>query len=677
MRPTSLAVRGLKSWREHELELAPLTAISGPNGAGKSALLEAVRLAILGHEPSVGKQLADTRKLVNEEVGWAEVGLSFDTGFGIRRRFGTSSETQVMPSRGESTGRACQARIDEETGGLVVSLNIGDFLERSDEQRRAWFFEHLPREAAVLDWATFATWTDGEEGPLADVVRNLWTYSVQAAPNAVIGLGSAIEVAHRQFLEGDTRRQAQGKVVARGDDLRRSSTPPAVVPEDALQDAEQRVGGLNQRIGEARAGREAIEAIRARVKRAEDELGRAERQREHTEGVRRDLERQFEELGPPVELDGLGLVLDGRAVLAAVLAELGRLETERTQAQERLAAARAHLHELRGREQALLQHGACPFAGLGCTTDTETLLAGARAELASSIDEARDRFEGAAGIEADVVEQIRIRTRERGRLEASAAAELERSRRRAALASDLAAKDVALRELAERAELHRKDLERARLEESALGGDDVLAGLYQVRGDAEAALRELQGDRERRVRYEAEQEAHAREVRELEALTAKASALKELDGNLRRLRAHVIQRMIEPLHEAADGILRSIDPHKRWRFVFEREGDRPTMDFGFEEDGALRLYDAASKGERVLLAVAFVGALLTVLAPPMRLLVIDDAEQLDPVRRRRLMETLVELRHLWDGVILAGACPLAGVEGWGVVQLGPVEDVAA
>ena len=72
-----------------------------------------------------------------------------------------------------------------------------------------------------------------------------------------------------------------------------------------------------------------------------------------------------------------------------------------------------------------------------------------------------------------------------------------------------------------------------------------------------------------------------------------------------------------------------------------------------------------------MLTVAFLGALLAVVKPAMRLLVIDDLEQLDDVRRRRLMVGLVELRDRFDAVIVAGACPLGGVPGWDLVDLDP------
>lgn len=50
-------------------------------------------------------------------------------------------------------------------------------------------------------------------------------------------------------------------------------------------------------------------------------------------------------------------------------------------------------------------------------------------------------------------------------------------------------------------------------------------------------------------RAEAERETYRKAEQDLRRKVARANALKELRKNLRALRAHVIQRMIEPLHQ--------------------------------------------------------------------------------------------------------------------------------
>ncbi len=676
MRPTSLVVRGLKCWDDLELELSPLMAIQGANGSGKTAIIQAIRLSLLGYDPETGKHLNQTRKLIAPNVAEAEIGLSFDSGFAIRRRFGAKSDTQVLPPRGEKNGGECQERINEETGGLVVSLDLGEFLDLSDEKRRGWLFEHLPRDAAELTWETFAEWTDGE-GELGGVVRSLWDTCVQTAPNAVVGLGSAIEMSHRDYLESDRDRLNQEKVVARGDELERTFEKPGVVEPGALKELQDRRGSVDQRIGTARAGAEARETIDARHSNAEDKLAAVMRELDHTEKVRADLVIEIAELPDPEDITELrddfnasqGPVLD----VCRRGAELATATAD---------AARSCLDRLHGRREELTTTAeqGCQFAELGCKTDTSGLVAEKLEHVEREIIEQAAVFH--ESVEEELAAQKILATAGNARDDVSRRLELARreASRRTDLEHSAEHKLTVMQELRERCGIHRKAMEEAAAELHAVtaptSGANVLAVLYGDRDTIDEAIAKLQEDLDAGVRYTTTLEGIERERGVLDEKLEKATALKELDGNLRRLRGHVIELMIGPLQEEANEVLHAMDPGKTFRFIFERE-NKAILDFGFEEDGVLRLFAAASKGERVMLAVSFLGALLSVIAPAMRLLVIDDVEQLDPVRRKRLMLGLARLADRWDMVLIAGACDFETLEGWALHVLGTAEEAAA
>ena len=673
MRPTKLVLRGLKCWSDSELDIAPLTAIQGPNGSGKTAWLQGIRLALIGHDPEVGKRLQETRTLVDEERGSAEIGLSFDTGFGIRRIFGAKSETHVMPSEGETTGAAAQARIDTETGGLVVALDLESFFGLSDEKRREWLFEHLPRDAAALDFETFSTWTDLEESEVGSVATTLWEHNVQKAANPVTGLGSAINVAHSHHLEADRARQAQEKVVARGEEKLRAAGDAPEVDVAKIEELGETLAGLNQRIGEARQGREAAEAIAARVQRGEDELGELRRKIEHVAAVLFDLEEQLDEANEVA--DGHKTKTNLEAQLDAAAAEVARLGRVRAEINDELAGLATRI-ELGARVLRVVEEGGvCPYAELGCETDLDALREPRLAELRALTDDHLQEKAAADARDEALSEELAEITVERDRLRREIDTIAAAETKRADLVRAIETKETSLVELKERIELREADHGAAVEDLAGVEDDATLSGLYEERDEAERARRSLLSAKEAAAAYAATEAAHRSEVERCGTLQAKAVALKELAGNLRRLRAHVIEKMIEPLVADADEILRAMDPAKTFRVIFERE-NRATMDFGFEEAGKLRLFGAASKGERVMLTVAFLGAILTVVAPPMRLLMIDDVEQLDEVRRRRLMEALAGLSGRWDAVLLAGACDMGGVDEWELVDLTPAEVVA-
>ncbi|MDK1102519.1 MAG: AAA family ATPase [Actinomycetota bacterium] len=661
MRPTSLAIKGLKCWTDRTFEFGQLTAIQGPNGSGKTAIIQAIRLALLGYDPETGRKLDQTRKLIAPDAvkETADIGLSFSNGFGIRRRFGKTAKTQVLPSRGETTGAACQQRIDEETGGLVVSLDLGTFFDLSAEKRRAWLFEHLPTSETGLEWETFVKWID--PGGLGDVVRNLWEHNVQAAPNAAIGLSSAIETARREFLEADQGRQSQGKVVERGAEVLREGTAPEPVEEGALQEVEERLASTNQRIGETRAGREAREAIEVRIRDANAKGSKALGDIAHTEHLRDDLAAQ---LGRMEEPDTRNRADE----LADLEGDIERLQDIHEECRGRALAKTGTLDELERQKKRVEEYGPCPYALLGCEQDTEGMRDHILEGLDDALVEARDLADTqkAAEVSARSDSSIASERAAHVRIDIRAAADLASECR--AIEQRVESKAVVLQELEERAEIHVSARKAAEAELEALGSDDVLAGLYETRATLVGDQLLLQKGLEGVVRHSERLAAHERELAELKDREQRADALKELDGNLRRLRAHVIKELVEPLQEEANKILATMDPQKTFRFIFER-GNASTLELCFVEDGVTRLFDAASKGERVMLTIAFLGALLAVVKPAMRLLIIDDLEQLDDVRRPRLMAGLVELRDRFDAVIVAGACELGGVPGWDLVDL--------
>ena len=686
MRPTHLTVRGLKSWADRELDLDPLMAIQGPNGSGKSALIEAIRIALLGYNPDTGKLLKNTRTLVPDGTDRAEIGLAFDTGFAIRRRVGAETEIQVLPPRGEKSVGERQRRIDAETGGLVVALDLQEFLGLSADKRRAWLFERLPRDDAALDLPTFLQWTDGEEGPLSDVVTRLWKENVVTADNPAVGLSSAIEVAGAESLEADGDKRAQEKVAQGAVARLLEVDEPKLADPELVQELEQRRRSIDQRIGSARAGAESRRKIAKRIESAKEQLGRAMREAEHTTKVRADLDNQLDGLQVVEFEDGhAAQVVEFEDQLGSLAGDQGTLAIECERLSVLRDEAASVVLELKIRRDAIKNIGLCPYAGAGCETDT--------GELAVSAIE---------GIDADIARKLILReeaevVHEQAKADVRGASEeidrvgdwlqsLKRRERdvaafagkRAELQTSIESKRITLIEIDERCGLRRADQWAAEKELAELGSDDAIKALYEERDTVEEASKALMKLRDAGVRYTTTVAARDREEKQLENLTQRAVDLKELDGNLRRLRAHVIQRMIEPLHQHADRLLRSIDPHKGFRFVFERE-NRGVMDFGFEQDGVFRSFKAASKGERVMLGVAFLGALLAVLKPPMRLLVIDDLEQLDPERRRRLMEaivTLMEEGNAWDSVIVAGACDLKA-PGWTLEVLGEIEGAVA
>lgn len=707
MRLTHLSIRNLKNHQRTDMDVPKLLALAGENGDGKTAVLSAIKLGVLGHDPAIGRKLEATRQLITVGADQATVGLSFDDGFGIERKCGESMNVKVLPPRGERTLAEMQSRIDEETGSFVVSFDLAAFLALSAEKRRAWLLDILPRSAVDLDQAMWRRWLGFEDAEdfIRRAIDKLWTERVLAKQSVLDGLASAIEYTREAFNAAERDRLAQVKVseAAERDAIAvaRVETPdPAELDRLQIELAaiEQRRGELAERAAEADRAAERIrrrahdrQVVVMRTQTAERELADAEvrlraaqRSDDPTLAAALESERVVRQEIARTEAPTDNDLADAREAVEQAHRR-SRAQRDAVQwAAEGVAVARGAEQDVRRRLTELEGRDACPLCGTRGDIDAlreqlrEDLGAKVQATLAAAdeleaantrqreLDAAYERAgEAVLAIEArrghaqDLVQKLQFVQRE-----------IERIR-------DLNERTV--KDIAAQVERHRETLAAARGELERMDAEklpdpsdaDVSAELEDL-ADRGAGVRDriraLQEAQRAAGKAEAIRERADAERKQLELLTAKREALYALLNAQQRLRAHVIQQLVGPVESTAAELLGAIDERKRFRFVFEREG-KDTFDFGFEEDGIFRSYDAASTGEDAFLAVVLVASLIAAVQPGWRVLLVDNAESIDNERRRWLQIALARLADRFDNVILAGCCKFAEVEGWGVVQV--------
>lgn len=668
-RLTHLHVRGLKCLDQAEVRVPRLLAIQGPNGTGKSTLLQAIRLGILGYEPSLGRTLSATRKLAS--TGEFNVMLTFADGFGLRRAFGESMNTEIFPPEGERTEKDRQTRIDAETGSFVPAFDLGSFLALSAEKRRAALFSLLPRDEAVLTEDLFRHWLGYDESE--DVVRRaidkLWLERVLAAESPIDGLASALEYIRERANEAEQFRLSQVAVVQEADQAAESATDVAREESAGAEDLEALRGELSdvdQQLGELQERKDSATRLARRRREREEQLGRVEMEIERIDAA---LASQAERAAsavpdaPPEEEYSAA----ERALEQAEqdLAD-ARREEDRLAAEERRAAG--ELSNCQRRLAAIGNAETCPVCGSEADLRaTKERLAAAVAEADQVAEAVRERLAAAT---------LQTQHASKTVAEARSARAVLRDRR---LATD-AAREARAREDAEVARLVarregqlelRKQLLAEEVAEAPPVDEGRRAELLERAQDLRSRIRTESGRIEARAvaagRAEADRLRADKARQELAKRTGRAQALKRIQQALQKLRAHVIQAMVAPVETTADEILRAIDPGKSFRFLFEREG-KDTFDFGFEEEGVFRSYDAASKGEDAFLAIVFVAALIAAVQPGWPVLMVDDVEGVDDRRREWLMRALARVADRFGNVVLAGCCEFAEVDGWEVID---------
>lgn len=125
----------------------PLTGkdiIIGHNGTGKSTIIQAISLAILGYIPGQDKTLAETFKYSSGKE--MSVGLETEK-FSFARQLvqndgAIKEEIALTPSKGEKTTTQKENRIKEEIGNFPpMLLDFGDFLKMTDTKRRELIYK--------------------------------------------------------------------------------------------------------------------------------------------------------------------------------------------------------------------------------------------------------------------------------------------------------------------------------------------------------------------------------------------------------------------------------------------------------------------------------------------------------------------------------------------------------
>jgi DNA repair exonuclease SbcCD ATPase subunit len=679
---------GLKNLNDIDLMIGPLCMLAGPNGSGKTGLQQAVKLSVLGYEPSLGKQLLQVRTQLANGTETVETGLVFSDGFAIRRSFGASKETRVAPPKREATGADMEKRIRDELGGFVLSMDIRELLDLTPEKRREYVFGLLPKERATLTEDQFraALGYDQQHTAVKKAIDKLWLEHLLQCETAVEGLASAIAHANRHALDAEqTRRQKEHHRQELEGDLEKAkaesaaSYDPAVVEklQDELGTAERELAEANERVRTAKEAHErAVSEYRRRLESAAREAKLVERQTLRAETLA-SLREQLEKIGAPQD----DAELKARYEAArAHLDEVKEAEGEQVDAHSAALRVVSETKALLAAQQNTLREvegvDACPTCG--GTADLETFRERTRNEIArleGELSKAEQKM-AAEGSRRDTAHQLREKADE-------ALARERDAYQNAARVKDHRANLVASIERAEAdgqeidrdlADVRKQIADAASVAEpKPLEEEDTSRFIVrvhelreQIRAEQAKAAAGSAPETIRAQIADAEQEEERARARE--------DALKDLHKRLQVLRGDVIQGMLAPVESTAQEILRQVDPEKEFRFQYDREG-REVLDFGFEKGGAFRPFAAASNGESAILVAVLLAALMDDLAPPWRVLMLDNVEAIDDDprtrSRERFMEALVKISGSFDNILLAGCgkSALEPVDGWEVIDV--------
>lgn len=718
---TSVTIDGFKGQRKTE-ELTGLDIFTGPNGSGKSSRTEAVSLATLGYIPSGAKQAGEIMKFsVGDNM---TVGLGLDTGFSFTREFerktsvsrktgektiSASESLTVTPSKGERTATEKKKRVEEELGNFSIHLDFEEFEKMSAAKRREYLYEfvdgsdELTKEviAKRLHEADFVnlvkahnqdayevtkkaiddaldTWPDSmsvEDGILAMTEwireqRTIWNAKRKDAAGAVRQLAELKnrktetdrEIAENEaeLAKLEAELLAAEKEVSSGEEIKKSFDRR----NERKAELEKEISELKTEIGppDTTAIDKQIEELRTKIKKADFETA--------------EIDRQIEEANQKLSKaeDDLRKIRDEKSTLEV---SINSLKTA------------AELASKSGGRCVIYSQIACdknfaPFLEHVKAKETETqkvinskekqiseaqgLVNNIKSEISNLNNQKREKYTVAKNVQEsndEINKQIAALEQKKATLNNEATLKTGKH--------DLYVSE--LEKLENEPIVPVPDLDVTKLQIQGLNG--------QINA-LKTKIKEQSDSRNTLINMQESMLENAEAEHKYNAMTNLAEELGP-----KGIQGEILKGGLEPLKEK---IQANFDILKiEYPFEFKTESDRGNeiFEFGWVRDGEFVSFDTLSTGERMMVLLAVLTALLQKGNAGVRLLILDEIQSLDDVRFKKTLEGLKALYEAdkIDNVLIAGILPIVEVggvtkyyepEGWNVRVLGePEEQVIA
>ena len=137
------------------------------------------------------------------------------------------------------------------------------------------------------------------------------------------------------------------------------------------------------------------------------------------------------------------------------------------------------------------------------------------------------------------------------------------------------------------------------------------------------------------------------------------------------IQGQIVKELLQPLTEAITDKLRLIGICHEFFFSTENDRGKEVFKFGWIENGTKRPFSALGQGEQLLLMVALLTTMIERRNPPVKILAIDNINDLDRDNLNRVLNGLTYAGASMDNIILSGVAEPEDAEqkGWKVWNL--------
>jgi len=725
---TAITMRNFKGQMESQ-KLTGKDIFVGPNGKGKTTRLQAVGIALLGYVPGKGKLPAETFKLAsadNMSVGLVTDNLTFARTFTRTEKSGkdgasnvtVSQDITLSPSRGEKKAVEKEARIAFEVGNFPVMLDFNEFLSLSDSKRRDFIYglsaiktdswdrtkveKHIRTKLLTLD-------LEVNNPDQYQIMSGLIVDAMKEYPehdDIQAGLQSMIEWAKaKQTHWNDEKKNAVGAVKKLADMKNQlEETDRNIVQHKAeLEQLQQQLTDSESQLARDRERKRAIDQRLVRI----SELGTM-------------IETLSKSQAEPAvnydlmitELRGQIKEFDFKATFARFDQELQALTNQLKEAREQDRATITALAQIQAEKTVLnstlkqideqsKKNGSgrvCVIhPKIGCDKDFSkaatvfsqqlVVLEQREADQKAVQKEVRIRIEGLETGKNDIDAQ---RT-ETHKNQTTLNQVNEETRKSIANLEKKKADEVnAAARISDQLKMYQDELTRIKsLPPEVIAPLDILEKQSEGR---RAQIKEL------KVKLEGQEKAKitlsSLKSTMIDSKTANynAQCIKDLAESLgaKGLQGELVKGILEPIRSDIQTNLELMGIDSEFYFSTESDTGKEVFQFGWKNShGDERNFDALSTGQQLILLIAMLVTFLERSNPPLKVLAIDNIENLDPRNLCRALVGMNKLSSKIDNIILSGVVdvyrskwidgqevrtPLPELEGWGVTDLG-IEEV--
>ncbi|WP_121639361.1 AAA family ATPase [Virgibacillus sp. Bac330] len=674
----------------------------GPNGIGKSTRIEALGTALLGYVPGAGKTPSETFKL-SSDSNEMKVGLELDD-FNFIRTFsrnerkkkstgeteiGYSESVNISPSKGERTNTKKKARIEQEVGSFPVMLDFGQFINLSDSKRRDFIYSLSSSDSSwdkerlrqFLEDELLTTETEINAPDHYETLQEIIDESLEQFPDSFSfedGLTALSDYVDDQVKYWNkNKKDTEGAVRSLADlkNQERETDRNARQNKEDLAKFREKYLELKEQLARDKVKKQAHDKKMARIEELKTGIDNLKGTPKHSN---EEFEKQISKLQEQIKY-----VPESKS--ADYMQKADELSKQSEQAKQESWNLKSEYQKLESRRDQIQStvdtinenKGVCVIQKqISCHKDFTPYVEHATKQI-TELERHMNELESQGIQKQEEAKKLQDEA-QKWRLEAQKDNNDFRdvvnfnkqiTDQINALKEEIAANERKNENLQNN--IDQLETELNKLESEPV---DAIAPL-DVLEKQQASILEQINELEEKVQEQEKVKNKIQTLRqtmfESKKATLKADSYKDIKEKLgsKGVRGLIVKEQLNPIKKDIEANLKEMGINHEVFFETTSASGQEVFQFGWIKEGQSTNFDSLSTGEKLIYLIAFMVTILERANPPLKVLALDNIENLDKRNFKNALEGLEKLSNKLDNIILAGVVDVPDVDGWKVWNL--------